>query len=262
MKAILLLLLALPGVLMAQDKELRLDVNGEIGIDQQGAVYDYKINTILTPEVKDIVDRSVRQWKFEPVLRDGKAVYAKTGMYLTLTALPVGNGYRLRVDDVRFVGNRRSLIMVPPSYPINANKAGVGAVVLVALRVAENGDVLDAVASQTQLVDSDDSEKTMNRWRKLFEASSVDAAKRWKFQPADTAAGDSGELTMIVPVSFSVGGPMISSAGWRQDSTTTNPIPWLSADKQKYDARGLKEGESLALDNPVRIKTSIVGTML
>lgn len=262
MKAFLWLLLALPGASMAQGKVLHLDVGGEIAIDREGAVYDYKINTILTPEVTQVVDRSVRQWKFEPVLHDGKAVYAKSGMQLTLTALPVGAGYQLRVDSVRFTGNRAKKIMVPPSYPISANKAGVGAVVLVALRIAENGEVLDAVASQTRLVGADGSEKVMNRWRKLFESNSVDAAKQWQFQAADTEAGESGELTMLVPISYSVGGPMVSTAGWRSDSTTTNPIPWLSANKQKYDASGLKEGEALALDNPVKLKTNVVGTTL
>lgn len=72
MKGFLFLLLALPGLLFAQDKELRLDVAGEIGIDPQGAVYDYNIGTILTPELKALVGKAVQQWKFEPVMCDGK----------------------------------------------------------------------------------------------------------------------------------------------------------------------------------------------
>lgn len=261
MKAFLFLLLAFPGVLMAQDKELRLDVAGEIAIDHQGAVYDYKINTILTPELKDLVANAVRQWKFEPVTRDGKPVYAKSGMHLTLAALPVADGYQMRVENVRFLGNRQSQTMVPPRYPMNAMKADVGAMVLVAMRVGANGEVLDAAVAQTRLLGMEGSEKAANKWRKLFEEASIDAARHWKFQPADLASGDSPETTLIVPVTYQLEG-MAVSQGWREGPSAAKPIPWLPAEKQKYDASGLKQGESIVLDNPVRITTSVVGTTL
>lgn len=54
-----------------------------------------------------------------------------------------------------------------------------------------------------------------------------------------------------------------SSDGWHPASNgSSNPIPWLSADKQKYDANGLKDSESLALDGGVKLMQSVEGNNL
>lgn len=261
MKTFLLLLLALPGLLHAQGKELRLDVAGEIGIDHQGAVFDYKINTILTPELKAVVDKAVRQWKFEPVMRDGRPVYAKSGMQLTLAALPMANGYQMRIENVRFVGSRKHRTQTPPRYPRSAQQASVGATVLLALRIDAKGDVLEVVPAQSRLVGATGSEKSINKLRALFEQSSLDVATHWKYEPADLAAGDAPETTLIVPVEYKLEG-MTVTEGWRQGPSAAKPIPWLPSDKQNYDASGLKQGESIALDNPLHLKTDVIGTML
>lgn len=36
----------------------------------------------------------------------------------------------------------------------------------------------------------------------------------------------------------------------------------LLSERQKYDAKGLKQGESIALDNPLKFKQEVVGTTL
>jgi TonB family protein len=262
MKGFLFLLLALPGLVLAQGKELRLDVAGEIGIDPQGAVYDYDIGTILTPELKALVGKNVRQWKFEPVVRDGKAVHAKSGMRMILAAVPVDGGYRMRIENVRFVGNRRPQAMVPPRYPVDMVKAGIGATVLVAVRVGANGDVLDAAPAQSRLIGARGSKKAVESGLRSFEKSAVAAAKRWKYRPADIAAGDSPETTLIVPVEYRLEDMYADQGGWREGPSAAKPIPWLPAENQKYDARGLKQGESLSLDAPFRFKQDVVGTAL
>lgn len=262
MKVLLFLLLALPGLLFAQDKELRLDVAGEIGIDPQGAVYDYSIGTILTPELKALVGKAVQKWKFEPVMRDGKAVHAKSGMRLILAAVPVATGYQMRIENIRFLGTRQVQRMVPPRYPMNPMRAGVGAVVLVAVRVGENGDVLDVAAAQSRLIGARGSEKSVDSVRKVFEKSSLDAAKHWKYLPADVAAGDAPETTLLVPVEYRLEGMFVDQNGWQEGPSAAKPIPWLSAEQQKYDAKGLKQGESIALDSPLKFKQEVVGTTL
>lgn len=262
MKVFLFLLLVLPGLLFAQDKELRLDVAGEIGIDPQGAVYDYNIGTILTPELKALVGKAVQQWKFEPVMRDGKAVHAKSGMRLILAAVPVASGYQMRIENVRFLGTRQVRRMEPPRYPMDPLKAGVGAVILVAVRVGENGDVLDVAPAQTRLIGATRSEKSAENMRKVFEKSSLEAAKRWKYHPADVAAGDAPETTLLVPVEYRLEGMFADQNGWQEGPSAAKPIPWLPADKQRYDAKGLKQGESIALDNPLKFKQEVVGTTL
>ena len=263
MKGLLLfLMLAVPGALLAQGRqELRLDVAGEIGIDRQGAVYDYTLNSIVTPELKGVIDKAVRQWKFEPVVRNGEPVYAKTGMRMTLAALPVAAGYQLRIENLRFLGTRRALRMDPPKYPMDAMKRGVGATILVAVRVDAEGKVLDASAAQSQLYGSAGNEKSESRFTTLLEKTSVDAAKRWTYLPADVAAGEAQETTLLVPIEYRLDGMAISE-GWREGGSTVKPIPWLPSDQQRYDAKGLKQGESIVLGDAIRMKTNVVGTTL
>jgi TonB family protein len=262
MKNWLFALLAVPGLLMAQDRqELRLDVAGEIGIDRQGEVYDYTINSILTPELKALVDKTVRQWKFEPVLRNGEPVYAKTGMRMILAALPVAAGYQMRIENLRFVGARKPESMEPPRYPREAMLRDVGGTVLVAVRVGADGKVLDAVAAQSQLYGKGGKTNSDGKLASMLEQASVDAAKRWKYQVADAAAGDAPETTLIVPIEYRVN-QTVTSAGWREGASTAKPIPWLPSDKQHYDAAGLKQGESMAVDNGFKLKENVVGKTL
>ena len=81
------------------------------------------------------------------------------------------------------------------------------------------------------------------------------AAKHWRFQPADLAAGDTPRITLIVPVAFHAMNKSASMLeGWRAElAGPSHPIPWLSASKQQFDPSGLKDGQSLALDNPVKL---------
>lgn len=264
MKALLLVLLwlAVSTAAHAAEEALRLDVKGEIAIDKEGAVYDYKIGTILTPEIKDLVDRSVRKWKFEPVIRNGTPTYAKSDMYLTLLASRVEAGYQLRVERVRFGGSRKAKRIPPPPYPTDASRAGLSAMVLVAVHIDRDGQVIDAVAAQSSLTGVKASKKAADSWLKGFNKAAVAAAKKWKFAPADLAAGDAPETTQLVPIEFMSGDPT-PSEGWRYASSgTAYPIPWLPAEKQAYDATGLKQGESIALDGAINLKQDVVGTAL
>lgn len=264
MKALLslLLLLAMPVAVRAGEEALRLDVKGEIAIDKGGAVYDYKIETILTPEIKELVDRSVRKWKFEPVIRNGAPAYAKSDMYLTLLASRVEAGYQLRVERVRFGGSRKERRMQPPRYPTEALRAGLPATVLVAVRIDEEGNVMDAVAAQSSLDGVKATKKAAENWLKSFDKVAVAAARKWKFEAADVASGDAPETTQLVPVEFRIDSPE-SEEGWRYASAgISHPIPWLPAEKQTYDATGLRHGESIALDGAISLKQDVVGTAL
>ena len=249
---------------VAEDKPLRMEVMGEIAIDHAGAVYDYKINTLLTPEVKQLVERVVRQWKFEPVVRDGKPVYARSNMHLTLLATPVEAGYRLQVEDVRFLGNRSMKTAVPPRYPREATRSSIGAIVLVAARVDADGKALDAAAARSALVGVRGSDRVAEKGRQRFEASCVEAMKQWTFQPADLAAGGPPETTIIVPIVFQTADAGPIDRVWRANDLVgpPHPIPWLPPAQQAFDAEGLREGQMLALDSPVKLRTNIEGTTL
>ena len=247
----------------AQDAQLRLPVNGEIGVDPNGAVFDYRIDTVLTPEVKALVERSVRQWKFEPVLRDGKATHAKARIHLTLIAREMSEGFQLQVENVRFSGYRDALSMKPPRYPKQAAINGVGGDVLVAVRVDAAGKVIDAVAVQTSWPYKKVAAKAAEKWGTLLETASVEAARGWTFEPVDAALHEQGDTTLIVPISYRMNLDRPPREGWHYESAgPTRPIPWLDPARQAFDASGLRDGETLALDYSMKLKTPVVGTLL
>lgn len=261
MLGVVLLLVA--GLCHAQSKELRMPVAGEIGVDPQGKVFDLNIQSILTPEVKRVVEQSVRMWTFEPVMKNGVGVHAKARMFMTLVAVPAEGGYQLRIERVHFAGERREMNMVPPRYPRYAAVNGVGADVLVAVRVDRDGNVRDAVAVQTALPGISGNEKGLARWRRLFEEATVEAAKRWNFQ-ADEDRTAADDTTLIVPVTYCPPGARTCGAdGWRfQSAGPRQPIPWLAQSEQQFDATGLRQGEAMALNNTLTLRTKVVDTAL
>jgi len=266
MKRILFLLcLLLPGLMIAQDKPLQLGVIGDITIDQQGAVHDYKIETALAPEVQRLVDTAVRKWRFEPIVRDGKPVNAKTQMSLLLTAMPTEGGYRLKIDRVQFGGRQSAATtMVPPQYPQDAKRLSVGAEVVVAMRIDQQGNVVDAVALRSRLLGFSGKERAAARMRERFERVSTEAAKAWKYKSADIANGEVVQTSIAVPFIFCVDRTCPASSGWRPAETADpqHPVPWLAADKQQFNVDGLRPGASLALDNDIKLQTTVVGTTL
>jgi len=248
---------------LAQEAGLRLPVNGEIGIDPAGAVFDYRIDTELTPAVKALVERSVRQWTFEPVLRDGKATHAKARLHLTLIARRMAEGFQLQVENVRFSGYRDAVSMEPPRYPKQAAINGVGGDVLVAVRVDATGRVTDAVAVQTSWPYKKVDARAAEKWGALLEGASVEAARRWRFEPVDAALHAEGDTTLVVPISYRMNVDRPPREGWHYESAgPARPIPWLAPSRQAFDATGLMDGEVLALDYSVKLKTPVVGTAL
>lgn len=248
----------------AQTAELRMPVSGEIGIDPDGAVFDYRLDTELTPAVAALVERSVRQWKFEPVLRGGVATRAKARMRLTLIAHQVPSGFQLQVEQVRFSAYRDPVKMLPPRYPAEAARSSISGDVLVAVRVNPEGRVVEAIAVQTSWPDNKvGGEDSQRYWARIFEKASVEAARRWVFEPADPALHETGDATLVVPVNFWTGNVSPPGRGWRHESAgQARPIPWLEPTQQTFDASGLRQGEALALDYSVKLKTSVVGTAL
>lgn len=252
----------LAAVAQAQTAELRMPVEGEIGIDPAGAVFDYRLDTELTPAVAALIERSVRQWKFEPVLRAGVATHAKARMHLILVAHQVAGGYRLKVEQARFFGYRKPASMNPPRYPAEAARAGIGGDVLVAVRVNAGGRVVDAVAVQNAWPYAKFDESSQRYWGRILERASLDAARKWTFVPIDSTRAEPADTTLVLPISFRMDVPP-ATEGWRRESAgPARPIPWLEPAQQTFDASGLKQGDVLALDYAVKLKTSVVGLAL
>jgi hypothetical protein len=175
-----------------QPARIELDVVGELTIDTDGSVRDYAIGSPLPKEVVAAVGTAVKRWRFSPVVRDGRAVTAKTPMYLLLSATQEAAGYRMRVDRVQF-GVGRELASARGfhhAYPRDAMRSRQGAQVLVALRIDGAGKVLEAVPLRSRLVPRVTNAKQSARQRAQFEDAVVGMMAQAKFQPADPAKGE------------------------------------------------------------------------
>ncbi|WDS35424.1 energy transducer TonB [Pseudoxanthomonas sp.] len=262
MSKVLGMLLLLVGLVpLAHAADLQMQVVGEVGIDPDGKVFATDIKTIVTPQVKDLIEKTVRDWQFEPVLVDGKPGHVKANMNLTLLAKKSDGGYQLQVERARFYSARATTRMTPPRYPPEPARAGIGANVLVAVRVDAQGKVIDAVAVETSLPYRNVNAKVARSWGKYFEKATIQAARDWEFAPARVEFGDVADATLIVPVTYRIG--EMPSDGWQNNSEgERRQIPWLATESQQFDPAGLKQGESLALNQRVKLRTQVEGITL
>jgi TonB family protein len=152
----------------------------------------------------------------------------------------------------------------PPGYPLPANRANVGATVVVALLVDTTGKVENAVVEQTN-VRAVAEEKTMDRWRAMFEQEALTALKRWTFDPAVVGTDRGVEpvhASVRVPVVF-IPAPDIGKDGpghW--DSYVPGPrhrIPWVADDARTAGAGidALPAGGVFPVQQDVRLLTHL-----
>jgi hypothetical protein len=248
---------------------LEMSADGEIQVATDGTVSDYRLRSELPPMVADLVDKDVRGWRFEPVVVEGTPVVAKTAMHLALKAEPAGehDSYRIKIVNVIFGAPRHHDRIKQPHYPEQAVRAHVGAKVLLAMRLGENGRVTDVQTYQTSLDARASSENDAEHWRKMFEEASVTAAHSWTYDLSETFNGKTIETNVIVPVVFSllnVPGSAPQPGQWKAYVPgPVHPAPWMTdrafADR---DLSTLPDGQSIPLDSRFHLKNDVIGKVL
>jgi hypothetical protein len=246
---------------------LEMNADGEIQVATDGTVSDYRLHSELPPMVAELVDKDVRGWRFEPVLVEGKPVVAKTAMHLALKAEPAGDhdSYRIKIVNVIFGAPRQNDRIKQPHYPKQAVSAHLGAKVLLAMRLDENGRVTDVQPYQTSLDARANSENDAERWRKMFEEASVTAAHSWTYDLSETLNGKTIGTNVIVPVVFSLlNGSAPQPGRWKAYVPgPVHPAPWMTdralADR---DLSSLPDGQSIPLDSRFHLKSDVVGKVL
>ncbi len=280
---------------------LTLRVDGELSIDPQGKVADYRIRTKLDPQLARLVQRAVPSWRFKPILVDGHPVVAQSPMRITLSAEEMEQGYKVVVDNVVFRPNTReeweaeqasrkarprmsvageppqplvwitSKSLQPPKYPSGMQRSGVEGIVLLILRLHPDGTVAEVFASQSSLLNVKGSGGLLDRARLMLERSAAAAAKRWTFTVAaeDPAAMSAAALTVRVPVDYSLGnpgaGPELLTGTWRHEFRGPNrPVPWLPEENApKIGVSDLNGNEILAGVSPFELSdSSVIGKTL
>jgi hypothetical protein len=245
---------------------LEMSADGEVQVAIDGSVSDYRLHSQLPPTIADLVDKDVRGWHFKPVLVDGTPVVAKTAMHLALKAEPAGDNdnYRIRIVNVIFGAPRQHDHTKHPHYPEQAVRAHLGARVLLAMRLDENGKVTDVQPYQTSLDARANSENEADHWRKLFEEASVAAARSWTYDLSETFNGKKIGTNVIVPVVFSlsnVSGSAAQPGQWKAYAPgPLHPAPWMTdrafAD---HDLSALPDDQSIPLDSRFHLKNNVVG---
>lgn len=270
MRSFLLLLscaFALPAFADKPQAELDMSTSGEIVIAADGSVASHELDPGLAPVVKDLVDRNVRTWRFEPILVDGQPRPARTRMQLALRALPNEEGnYTLRLENVWFGVTKPNPRNRPPAYPRSAISARVGARLMVVAKLDARGNVVDVHPYQTSLDRQTRGDGMARRLRGMFERAGLAAVKGWKFTPGEMINGEAIGGSVMVPIWFQIteNGRKPSESEWRAYVPgPISPAPWITEESlAQIDTNALGEGDSASLESRFRLTSDVVGKAL
>lgn len=245
--------------------------DGEVQIALDGHVSDYRLASELAPEIAALVNRSVRRWRFQPILQDGQPVTAKTALQIRLSAESAADkpdSFVVRVIGVEFGAPSRRSANHPPRYPGLAISARLNAKVVLLLRIDDAGKVVEARPYQTSLGARTRSERDAEAWRKIFERESIAAAKTWKYDLTEAVGGRRVGRYALAPIEFRLVRP---AAGSERLDKWKGYIPGpvhelpseLGLESDATDrASRLADGEAAALDSHFRLIDDVVGKVL
>lgn len=243
------------------DIEYSIQLTGDIEVAPDGSVHAYTLDEGLKPVVEKLVSANIESWKFQPILVDGRPVIARTRLRMMLKAVPAAEGYALEVGNVWFGEPTRKSQLTPPRYPKAAAREGIGARVVLVLRLDAQGEVADLHVEQTSL-SKEVGGKTGDRWRRMFEKATVASASEWKFDVSEIIDGAPAESSSVrVPVDFMMGDKRVVWQGIVPGPVV--PAPWV--DQQPSLATSpddLGAGDMQPLDSRFRLQTQVVGMVL
>jgi hypothetical protein len=264
-------MLAVSGLLHTEQHAkpvLEMTADGEVQIGVDGHVSDYRIKNKLTPELDALIEKSVRGWSFDPVVIDGKAVVASTAIHLRLKAEPRDqpDRFTVKIVDAQFGDPQLRKEGHPPRYPQAAVAAGLGAKVMLSVRLDNTGKVVDVLPYQTSLDHRPSSELEALHWRHLFEDSSIAAARTWRFDLSETVNGNPIGTNVMVPIVYSLRGSGIhtpTSGEWTAYlAGPVQPAPWMHTAPGADGIAALGDGQALSLDSRFRLKDNVIGKSL
>ena len=246
----------------ADEVLIALDASGEIEIGPDGRVVAHRLDQNLRAPVAKAIARNIETWTFEPVLENGKPVIAVTRMHLVIEAIEQSkDAVALRLKHVWF-GDQLTLIeSKPPRYPTDAIRAGVDAHVVLALRLDEEGRVVDAHPFRTSFAPGV-ARKVAERFRPRFEKVSVEAARQWRY---GAEVSRPGGITVYAPVTFTINrnGQRGTQGRWLAwEPGNAVPPPWLSTQVVGADSPALAEGKAMLADERIRLVRDPVGSLL
>lgn len=239
-----------------------LSASGQLEIGPDGRVLSHTIDERLQPAVAAAIARTLAGWTFEPVLEDGRRVIAITRMHLTIEAIEQSrDAVELRLKHVWFGDSLTLAETWPPRYPTDAIRAGLGAQVVLALRIDEDGRVVEAHPFQTSFAPGVNRQHA-KRFRSRFERASLEAASHWRYS---AELSKPGGATVLAPINFLLhpGRQVSGQAQWSVwEPGEIVPPPWNSQQIETADTMSLAEGTAMLADKRIRLLTDAVGSVL
>jgi len=259
-----------------------MPLEADVEVDPTGLLTHFELRSDAPKDIRAGMGALVGSWRFEPpVDPDGKPDAVKARMRLVLRADAEGEQFRVSVDNVRFerppiterLFERPSARITfgelgRPRYPREAFLSGGTATVLVALRLSPDGTVADAVVVQSALYDAKDTSNRARQALRLFERSTLAAARKWQFQVEAIGEPTLADLTFVVPVHYyrDAKREKVAELGqWRRIARTPRvPIPWLPVDAGRVEAGVADVGgsEPSPVAAPLRLLGKIAGKTL
>lgn len=258
------LLLALPFVAMGggngpaavrKQVEASLLVTGMISIEPDGSVsaVDLDRPEKLPEGIAVFVGRSMADWRFEPVLVDGKPSRVRTKMSARLVGKRADNGgmrvtirgadfgdYEARPEAERITGRQ----LTPPNFPQDAAYAGAQGTVYLLLKVGRDGAVEEVATEQVNLRILG-SELQMKELRNIFARSAALAARRWTFNlPSQGEEAGWPYWSVRIPVDFAFHGDKPHEYG-QWEAYVPGPrqrVAWAQQDDPAFSPDALPDG--------------------
>lgn len=207
---------AAEGSKLIEKAEMSMQVKGNIDMRPDGSVASYSIDhpEKLSQAVTQLVGTQVSQWRFEPVLVDGKPVAARTNMWLRIVAKPIDDkNFNVHIQSASFSGasgdgdNRVSVRKKTSLAPMVSAlmSTGLGAANLyLALKIGPDGKVQDAIVEQVELPVLG-TEREMVVARSELGKSALEVVRKWTFN-VPTKGEQAGQpyWSGVLPISFTM----------------------------------------------------------
>jgi len=215
-------------------------LNGSLDIGPDGRVQDYSLPGLLASDNRTVVhalDKRIRSWRFEPVTDNGHPVIAHVlfGIELRADAKAGSKGLAVSLSQVQFydpplpdASGEPAAPLKPPVYPTAPLSDGVGAKVVVAFKLDEQGRILEHdIIEMDLLLPSAMGKSREAGYAQDFRKATLAATQDWAF-PASSRRTCGKPCLLEVPVQFDACGCNFWS-GLR--IVDLPPLPWATDDE-------------------------------
>lgn len=251
----LLLALCIPAVAgaMAAPVEASMVVTGTVTMDAAGKVTSFTLNERdkLPPGVAQLVDASVAQWAFKPIVVDGKPVAARTFAAIRLVAEQGKDGkFRAHVQGASFARSTKQALdpgactddtciayldtRPLPAYPLAlmAVDGQPGGTVYLTLQIDRAGRVARIAVRQVNVDQHFRTAADANWARKAMASLAMDAVRHWTFRVptrGPEAAHDSWIVS--IPIDYVSDHGVPADDAWQvYIPGPVHPVPWDQED--------------------------------